>query len=122
MCGRSFAGSVARFPAMRCIVFVIDDRSASADRDEMEAINAFNDRLRGDGHWVMAAGIADPSRAHVIDGRGGRANTVVGSLFADTEYYSGFWIFDVDSDETALMLARAGSEACNRRVELRPFL
>jgi len=103
-------------------VFVIDDRSASADDDEMEAINAFNDRLRGDGHWVMAAGIADPSRARLIDGREGRTDTVAGSLFAETAFYSGFWIIDVGTDETALMLARAGSEACNRRVELRPFL
>lgn len=107
---------------MRYIVFVIDDTSHSADGDEMAAIDAFNEGLRSHGRWVMAAGIADPSRAHLIDNRGGRGLSSSGSLFDATEHYSGFWIVDVPDEETALAAAHDGSRACNRRVELRPFL
>jgi hypothetical protein len=38
------------------------------------------------------------------------------------EFYSGMWIIDADSHEVAERLARAASQACNRVVELRPFL
>ena len=70
----------------------------------------------------MAAGIAAPGEAEVIDGREGRESSVPGSLFGGTEYFSGFWIVETDDLETARRLATAGSRACNRRVELRPFL
>jgi hypothetical protein len=35
---------------------------------------------------------------------------------------SGFWIIQADSLEQAQALAAEGSKACNRKVELRPFL
>ena len=44
------------------------------------------------------------------------------SLFNEPEFYSGFWVIEVSDQETARELALAGSRACNRRVELRPFL
>ncbi|CAB4578165.1 unannotated protein [freshwater metagenome] len=107
---------------MRSIIFVIDDSSGSASGDEMTAIDAFNSALQGDGHWVMAAGIAAPGQAEVIDGREGRESSSSGSLFDGAEYFSGFWIVETDDLETARRLAVAGSRACNRKVELRPFL
>ena len=107
---------------MRCVIFVIDDSSGSASGDEMTAIDAFNSALQGDGHLVMAAGIAAPGQAEVIDGREGRESIASGSLFGGTEYFSGFWIVETDDLETARRLAVAGSQACNRKVELRPFL
>jgi hypothetical protein len=58
----------------------------------------------------------------VIDGRHGHESIRGGSLFDGTEYFSGFWIVETDDLETARRLASAGSRACNRRVELRPFL
>jgi hypothetical protein len=45
-----------------------------------------------------------------------------GSLFSAPEYYSGFWIIETKSEEEAGKLALAGSRACNRRVELRPYI
>ena len=107
---------------MRSIIFVIDDSSESASGDEMTAIDAFNNALQVDGQWVMAAGIAAPGRAEVIDGRPGRESSSSGSLFDGAEYFSGFWIVETDDLETARRLAVAGSRACNRKVELRPFL
>ncbi|MFM8772258.1 MAG: hypothetical protein ACKOFP_00150 [Actinomycetota bacterium] len=51
------------------MICVIDSQSATADDDEMAAITAFNDRLRADGHWVMAAGLQPPAVSQLIDGR-----------------------------------------------------
>lgn len=107
---------------MRFIVFVIDEVSNSADTDEIERIDSFNDSLRVNGHWVFAAGIGDPSTAHLIDGRGDSDLISADSLFAETSFYSGFWIIEANDQDEAERLAVEGSRACNRRVELRPFL
>lgn len=107
---------------MKFIVFVIDNNSHSASGDEMAEIDAFNDSLRADGHWIMAAGIAAPAHARVIDNREGRDLVSPGSLFEKPDHYSGFWIVDVPDEKTAVAIAKGGSRACNRRVELRPFL
>lgn len=88
----------------------------------MVAIDAFNETLRQDGNWVMAAGIAAPEKAHLIDNRSELGEIRSGSLFDSPDYYSGFWIIEATSEEEAIDLAKAGSKACNRRVELRPFL
>ncbi len=58
---------------MQYLVSVIDDQTGSATTDEMAAINAFNDRLEADGHWVFAGGLESPSTATVIDNRDGEA-------------------------------------------------
>jgi hypothetical protein len=55
---------------MQYLVSVIDDKTGSATPDEMAAINAFNDRLEAEGHWVFAGGLNSPSAATVIDNRG----------------------------------------------------
>lgn len=108
---------------MHYIMFVIDDQSASASGNEMAAIDAFNDQLRADGYWVMAAGIDRPASATLVDNRSNSGNISGNtSLFMISEHYSGFWIVNVPSPEVALQLALAGSHACNRKVELRPFL
>ena len=107
---------------MRYLVSVIDDATGSATAVEMAAIDAFNDQLREQGHWVMAAGLAAQSDATVIDNRGGKGVTVDGPHLQSAEFVSGFWIIDAPTREVALALAAEGSEACNRRVELRPFL
>ena len=107
---------------MRWIIFVIDDRSGTATGDEMAAIDAFNDELRAHDHLVMAAGIGSPDAATLLDDRNGAGRVSAGSLNARDEAYAGFWIIDAPDRERALALAAAGSRACNRRVELRPFL
>ena len=47
---------------MRYLASVIDDTSGSATTDEMAAIDAFNDRLDAEGHWVFAGGLGGPAR------------------------------------------------------------
>ena len=107
---------------MKFIMFVIDDGTATANAGEMERIDAFNDQLVRDGHWIMAAGIGGPDTAHRFDNRAGRGAVQPGSLWDGPEYFSGFWIIDAADEQQARHLAAAGSEACNRKVELRPFL
>ena len=107
---------------MRYIIFVIDSASNTVVGDELAAIDAFNAQLRQDGNWIYAAGIAAPAEAQVIDNRDDADLVDSGSLFTDYEHYSGFWLIEAESDSLALALAKAGSKACNRKVELRPFL
>jgi hypothetical protein len=107
---------------MRYLVSVIDDTTGSATPTEMAAIDAFNDRLEADGHWVFAGGLASPSTATVIDNRGGETVFTDGPFLESKEYLGGFWIIDAPDLDVALKLAAEGSRSCNRRVEVRPFL
>jgi hypothetical protein len=101
---------------------VIDDQTGSATSNEMAEINAFNDQLRAAGHWVFAAGLASPSASTVIDNRGEEPVFTDGPFLESKEYLAGFWIMDAPDLDVALKLAADGSKACNRRVEVRPFL
>ena len=38
------------------------------------------------------------------------------------EYLAGFWVIEAADLDEALKLAAAGSQSCNRKVEVRPFL
>ena len=107
---------------MRFIVFVIDDKTASGSVEEMAAIDAFNEKLEANGNWIYAAGIGQPSAATMIDNRGGKGELIPGSAFTAENNYSGFWLIQTENAETAAVLAAEGSKACNRKVELRPFL
>ncbi|GGM57361.1 hypothetical protein GCM10011608_47860 [Micromonospora sonchi] len=107
---------------MQYLVSVIDDKTNSATPSELGAIDAFNDRLRAEGHWVFAGGLAAPSTATVIDSRGGEALFTDGPFLESKEYLAGFWIIEAPDLDVALRLAAAGSKHCNRKVEVRPFL
>ncbi len=116
---------------MQYLVSVIDDTAVRATpdgelddevaRDEMAAIDAFNDRLEAEGHWVFAGGLAAPGTATVIDNRGGEALFTDGPFVESKEYLGGLWIIEAADLDVALKLAAEGSKACNRKVEVRPF-
>ena len=82
----------------------------------------FNDRLQAEGHWVFAGGLASPNTATVIDNRDGAAMFTDGPFVESKEHVAGFWVIEAPDLDVALKLAAAGSKACNRRVEVRPFL
>ena len=107
---------------MQYLVSVIDDTAGLATPDEQAAINVFNDRLEAEGYWVFAGGLAAPSTATVIDNRGGEAVFTDGPFLEAKEYLAGFWIIEAADLDVALELAAEGSKACNRKVEVRPFL
>jgi hypothetical protein len=107
---------------MQYLVSVINDTADLATPDEQAAISAFDDRLRAEGHWVFAGGLAAPSSATVIDNRGEEAMITDGPFLESKEYLVGFWIMEAPGLDVALKLAAEGSKACNRKVEVRPFL
>jgi hypothetical protein len=107
---------------MQYLVSVIDEVANSGTPDEMAAIDAFNERLQAEGHWVFAGGLAAPSSATVIDNRGGEAMFTDGPYLESKEFIAGFWIMQASDLDVALKLAAEGSKACNRKVEVRPFL
>ena len=104
------------------IIFVIDGPGNPANSNEMADIDRFNEKLQANGNWVMAAGIKEASAATLIDNRGNKGDVKAGSLFSGPEHFSGFWIIQADSEDQAKELAKEGSLACNRKVELRPFI
>jgi hypothetical protein len=107
---------------MQYLFSVIDDKTNSGTPEEQEAITAFNEQLRADGYWVFAGGLNSPGTATVVDSRG-TAPVVTDGPFVETkEHIAGFWIVEAPDLDVALELATGGSKACNRRVEVRPFL
>ena len=104
------------------LLSVLDEETNSGTDEEMAAIDAFNEGLSADGHWVFAGGLAAPGTATVVDGRDQEPVFTDGPFLESKEYMSGFWIVDAPDLDVALALAAAGSRACNRKVEVRPFL
>jgi hypothetical protein len=109
-------------PMAQYLMSVLDDTAGLATAQEMAAIDAFNEQLQADGHWVFAGGLASPSTATVVDGRDGEPVFTDGPYLESKEYIAGFWIIDAPHLDVALRLAALGSKNCNRRVELRPLL
>lgn len=107
---------------MQYLFSVIDDNTNSGTPEEMAAVDVFNDRLQAEGQWVFAGGLASPSSATVIDNRGEEAMFTDGPFLESKEYLAGFWIIEVADLDVALKLATDGSKACNRKIEVRPFL
>ncbi|HEV2362056.1 MAG TPA: YciI family protein [Acidimicrobiales bacterium] len=107
---------------MQYLFSVIDDTAGSATPDEDAAIDVFNDRLKATGRWVFAGGLGAPISATVIDHRGEEAIFTDGPFVESKEYLAGFWIIEAADLDEALTLAAEGSKACNRKVEVRPFL
>lgn len=107
---------------MQYLLSVIHDQASVDDPDEQAAIDVFNDRLRAGGHWVFAGGLAGPDNATVIDNRGGEAVFTDGPFLESKEYLAGFWIIEAPDLDVALKLATDGSKACNRKIEVRPFV
>jgi hypothetical protein len=107
---------------MQYLLSVIADGTEVPLPGEMAAIDAFNDQLQAEGHWVFAGGLGAPDTATVIDNRGGEALFSDGPFVETKEHLAGFWIIEAPDLDVALALAAEGSKRCNRRVEVRPFL
>ena len=104
------------------VIAVTADSPALATPEEDAAIDAFNERLQAEGHWVFAGGLGAPSTATVIDNRAGEPMFIDGPFIESKEYLAGFWVMEAADLDVALRLAAEGSKACNRKIEVRPFL
>jgi hypothetical protein len=107
---------------MQYLLSVVHDQASLADPEEEAAIDVFNDRLRAEGHWVFGGGLGVPDNATVIDSRGPEAVITDGPFLESKEFLAGFWIIEAADLDVALKLATEGSKACNRKIEVRPFL
>jgi hypothetical protein len=107
---------------MHYLISVIHDQDSLASPEEQAAIDVFNERLQVQGQWVFAGGLGTPDNATVVDNRGAEAVITDGPFVESKEYLVGFWIVEAPDLDVALKLATAGSKACNRKVEVRPFL
>lgn len=114
---------------MQYLVSVLDEVASMEEHPEgsgtsveAAAIDEFNERLQREGHWVFAGGLGAPSAATVVDNRGGEALITDGPFVETKEYLAGFWVIEAPDFDVALGLATEGSKACNRRIEVRPFL
>ena len=108
---------------MHYLVSVIDDKAEPGGTpNELAAIDVFSNRLVAEGHWVFAGGLGSPSTATVIDNRGEEAMFTDGPFVETKEWLAGFWVIEAPDLDVALKLAAEGSKACNRKVEVRPFL
>jgi hypothetical protein len=114
---------------MQYLVSVIDDGQAlaagkdeSATAAEEVAINVFNERLQAEGHWVFAGGLGMPGAATVVDNRHEKTMITDGPFLESKEFLAGFWVLEAPDLDVVLRLATEGSKACNRRLEVRPFL
>ena len=109
---------------MRYLFAVIANRTGEvlADHDEMTAIDSFNEKIEAAGQRIMAAGIATPDQAVVFDFRGTRDSITHGTVVDSDLFMAGFWIIEAEKDTVAHALAAEASKACNRPIEVRPFL
>ena len=107
---------------MQYLVSVIDDGTGVATEAQDAAIDVFNDRLRAEGYWVFAGGLGSPDPATDIDNRSEEAVVTDGPFLESKEYLAGFWIIEAPDFDVALKLAAEGSQACHRKIEVRPFL
>jgi hypothetical protein len=107
---------------MQYLFSVIDDTAGRATPEEDAAIDVFNARLQAEGYWVFAGGLGGPASATVIDNRGEEPIFTDGPFVESKEHLAGFWIIEAADLDVALKLATAGSKACNRKIEVRPFL
>jgi hypothetical protein len=107
---------------MQYLISVIHDGAGLATPTEDAAIDVFNERLQAEGYWVFAGGLGSPDPATVIDNRGEEVVITDGPFVESKEYLAGFWIIEAPDLDVALELATEGSKACNRKIEVRPFL
>jgi len=114
---------------MQYLISVIDDgeaeaagRTESATQAEMAAVTAFNKRIQADGHWVFAGGLAAPEVSTVVDNRSPETQLSVGPVNTGQTFVAGIWVWEAADLDEALRLATEASKACNRKLEVRPFL
>ena len=86
------------------------------------ATDRFNQKLQAEGAWVFAGGLMPAETATVVDGTTESPVITDGPYLEAKEHIGGFWVVEAPDLDVALKLAEDGSKACNRKVEVRPFL
>lgn len=109
---------------MRYLFAVIADRTrpVEASPEEIVTIKAFNDEIESAGCRIVAAGLAAPNESTLVDNRKGQGYVHAGLAVDSDLFMAGFWIIETEDDSAVEQLASEASRACNRMIEVRPFL
>jgi hypothetical protein len=101
------------------------DQGAELSMEEMQpifdAVDRFNEKLKAEGAWVFAGGLAPIESTTTVDGRPEEAIITDGPFAESKEWIGGFWVIEAPDLDAALAWAKEGSKACDGRVEVRPF-
>lgn len=87
----------------------------------LDAVDAFNTKLRAAGAWVFAGGLNPIQTAVTVDNTGGTPLISEGPNAQTQEYLGGFWVIEASGPDAALEWAKDASRACASRVEVRAF-
>ena len=72
--------------------------------------------------WGFGGGLMPVEQSTTGDNTGDKPIVTDGPYAESKEYLGGFWVIEAPDLDVALKLAAEGSKACNRKVEVRPFL
>ncbi|MGA7203010.1 MAG: YciI family protein [Specibacter sp.] len=87
----------------------------------IDAVDAFNEKLRREGAWVFAGGLHPIQTATTVDNTGDAPVVTDGPHALFNEYLGGFWVIEASDPDAALAWAKEASRACAGRVEVRAF-
>jgi len=88
----------------------------------MRDAHAVTQEMKDAGAWVFTAGLNEASASTVVRINEGQPLITDGPFVEGKEHVGGFTIIEAPDLDVALKLATEGSKACNRKVEVRPFL
>ena len=106
---------------MHYLLSVVDDSTNPGPADEPGAVDAFNQKLQDEGYWVFGGGLERPDASTVVDARTGETAITDGPFAETKEFLAGFWVIEAADLDVALALSAGASQACNRKIEVRPF-
>ncbi|WP_109509738.1 YciI family protein [Nocardioides speluncae] len=86
-----------------------------------DAVDAYNEEVRAAGKWVFGGGLEDITSATTVDNTKGERLVTDGPFSESKEYLGGFWVMEHADLDEALEWAQRASEACQGKVEVRPF-
>jgi hypothetical protein len=101
----------------------VPDLTLEELRERGKAGRAVIAEMEAAGVFIFSDGGLDASTVVCsVEPRSGSPVFTDGPFVETKEWVSGFWVLEAPDLDVALRLAAAGSKACNRRVEVRPFL
>ena len=79
------------------------------------------EQVRAAGKWVFAGGLEPIESSTTVDNVNGDRIVTDGPFSESKEYLGGFWVIEAADLDEALDWAQRGSQACQGKVEVRPF-
>jgi len=91
--------------------YQVNDWSPEDFKAHIDFMHRFNARLKEDGHFVGAEGLAPPKDARLVRATRDGAPVTDGPFAETKEFLAGYWIIDVESAEEAYAVAARASAA-----------